>query len=55
MCKKKFIKNSPLYLLTLANIAYALKNGFVWVTWFAVALSLLVLILDIMENTKGRI
>lgn len=36
---KRFIRNSPLYLLTLANLAYAVKHGFSWLTWTALALT----------------
>ncbi len=53
MCKR-FIRNSPLYLLTLLNLAYALKHGFSWLSYVSFALSAVVLVIDIVEVTHGR-
>lgn len=52
MCKKIF-KNAPLYLLTLANIIYAIGHGFDWLIWFAIGLTVIVLIWDIAEAIKN--
>lgn len=54
MSKKRFFKNSPLYLLTAANIIYAVYNGFNWLTWMAIVLSLVVLVWDILEVLCGN-
>ena len=45
MCKK----NIPLYMLTSANLIYALSYGFNWLTWFALGLSLVVFSWDLWE------
>lgn len=49
MSKKKILRNTPLYLLTTANVIYAVQNGFSWLTWTALLLSLFVLVWDIVE------
>ena len=36
---KRFLQNAPLYLLALANLAYALKHGFSWLSWLAFGLA----------------
>lgn len=52
MSKKKLLRNSPLYLLTAANIIYAVQHGFNWLTWFAIGLTLIVFVWDIVEVFK---
>jgi len=52
MSKKKLLRNSPLYLLTAANIIYAVQHGFNWPTWFAIGLTLIVFVWDIVEVFK---
>ena len=51
---KRIFKNSPLYLLTLSNIAYCIKNGFHWIAWVAFGLSALCLIFDITGVCRGK-
>lgn len=51
---KRFLKNSPLYLLTLANLAYAVKHGFGWLTWTALALTGCSVVLDMVCWLKAR-
>jgi hypothetical protein len=53
MCKR-ILKNAPLYLLTLANIIYAIKHGFDWLSWFAIGLTAIVLVWDIVEVIQNR-
>lgn len=52
--RKRFFRNSPLYLLTLLNLAYALRHGFSWLNYASFALSAAVLIIDIVEAVHGR-
>ena len=52
MSKKKTVRNSLLYLLTAANIIYAVQHGFNWLTWLAIILSLIVFVWDIVEVIK---
>ena len=51
---KKILKNAPLYLLTLANMIYALRNGFNWVFYVAMGLSAVCLALDLWEVRCDR-
>lgn len=51
---KKFLRNSPLYLLTLLNLVYALKHGFSWLTYVSFALTGCVLVLDVSDVIKNR-
>ncbi len=56
--KRKNLKHSALYLLTSANIVYGIKNGFDWLTYFAVFLTSVVFIMDIatmiQSNNKAK-
>ena len=52
--RKKLFRNSPLYLLTLLDLAYALQHGFSWLNYVSFALSAVVLIIDVMEAAHGR-
>lgn len=54
MDKKKFWRNTPLYLLTAANVIYAVQNGFSWLTWVSIGLSLVVFLWDIVEVVRHR-
>ena len=45
--KRAFKKNSALYVLTLANIAYAVKHGFSWLTYLAIGLSAVNFMLEV--------
>ncbi len=36
-------------MLTAANVIYAVMHGFNWLTWLAVGLSAIVLVLDLKE------
>ena len=36
---KAIFPNATFYLLALANLAYALKHGFTWLTWTALGLA----------------
>ena len=44
--KRFFKKNTALYLLTAANIIYAVKHSFNWLTWLAIGLSAITFILE---------
>lgn len=45
--KRAFKKNSALYVLTLANIVYAVKHGFSWLTYLAIGLSAVNFMLEV--------
>lgn len=47
--RKRYLRNVPVYLLTTANVIYAVSNGFNWLTWVALGLSAVLLVLDIVE------
>ena len=51
--RKNILHNAPLYLLTLANLAYAIQNGFDWLILVALCLSGIVLILDIVGGIQN--
>lgn len=52
--KRKSLKHSALYLLTIANIIYGIKNGFDWLTYFAVFLTSVVFIMNIAAMIKNN-
>jgi len=52
MCKR-ILRNASLYLLASANVIYAMKHGFDWLTWVAIGLTVIVLIGDIAEGFKN--
>lgn len=52
--KRKSLKHSALYLLTSANIIYGIKNGFDWLTYFAVFLTSVVFIMNIAAMIKNN-
>lgn len=43
-----------MYLLTAANVIYAVQNGFSWLTWVSIGLSLVVFLWDIVEVVHHR-
>lgn len=51
---KQFLRNSPLYLLALANLAYAVKHGFSWLSWAALGLAGATAVLDFLCWLKDR-
>jgi hypothetical protein len=53
MDKKPFLRNSPLYMLTAANIIYAVSHSFSWLTWVALGLSAIVFVWDIWEVIRN--
>lgn len=50
--KRAFLKNPALYLLTLANIVYAVKHGFSWPTYLAIALSAASFVMEVKYGKK---
>lgn len=46
---KKYFKNVPLYLLTMANVILGIQKGFSWVTWLAIILAAIVIFWDVWE------
>ena len=40
-------------MLASANVIYAMKHGFDWLTWVAIGLTVIVLIGDIAEGFKN--
>ncbi len=51
---KRFLQNASLYLLALANLAYALKHGFTWLSWLALGLASAAAVLDVLCWLKSR-
>lgn len=49
---KRLLKNSPLYLLALTNLAFCIRNGFNWVGYVALSLAGLCLALDIWRGIQ---
>ena len=48
--KRLFKKNTALYLLTFANIVYAVKHGFNWLTYVAIGLTGITIVLEIFDS-----
>ena len=46
---KKYFKNVPLYLLTMANVILGIQKAFSWVTWLAIILAAIVILWDVWE------
>jgi len=51
---KRFLHNAPLYLLALANLVYAIKHGFSWLSWTAIGLACGAALLEVLCWFKER-
>jgi hypothetical protein len=54
MSNKKIFRNSPLYLLALLNLVYALQHGFTWLHYVTFALTAIVAVFDISSALTGN-